>query len=239
MAYTVSHGVRCTQQAFRGDIVESTTNPGATPIWARPEPAARRPKFSREQIAAAALEIADAEGFEAVSMRRIAARLGAGTMSLYRYIATKADLLALIDDALRGEALAPEPLPAGWREALTLVARQTRDAYLRHPWAVRVLPGGPAADTTLAGPNGLRHAEQSLAALASAPLDMDAKADLLAIVDDYVFGHLLHAADLTERDAGRLAGRFDQGLRLLLDGVAAELGDSSEAPRRVQRGASR
>ena len=117
----------------------------------------------------------------------------------------------------------------------------------------------PAADTTAAGPNGLRHFEQSLAALASAPLDPDAKVELLAIVDDYVFGHLLHAAELTERglgsaaiqeflaarlgsgdfphlaalaggpavwlfpDAGRLAERFDYGLRLLLDGVAAEL----------------
>src|ERR1700723_3245148 len=67
----------------------------AGPIWTRPEPAARRPRFSREQIAAVALAIADADGFAAVSIRRVAAELGSGTMSLYRYISTKAELAAL------------------------------------------------------------------------------------------------------------------------------------------------
>jgi len=231
------------------------------PLWSRPEPRTRRPRFSREQIADAALALADAEGFDAVSMRRIAAALGAGTMSLYRYIATKADLLALIDDALLGEALVPGDLPADWRQAISLVARQTRRAYLNHPWAVQTLQGKPAADASLAGPNGLRHFEQSLAALDGAPLSTRAKLDLLAIVDDYVFGHLLHAAELTESvlagadspeataagefiaaqlasgdfphlralaedpaaaSVGELAidGRFELGLRLLIDGIA-------------------
>jgi AcrR family transcriptional regulator len=244
-------------------MIESNRQAG-TPIWARPEPATRQPRFSRDQIAAAALAIADAEGFEAVSMRRIAAALGAGTMSLYRYIETKADLLALIDDALLGDTLVPGELPADWREALVLVARQTRAAYLPHPWAVRVLQGRAAAETAIAGPNGLRHFEQSLAALDSAPLDPAAKFDLLAIADDYVFGHLLHAAEIADRtraagangdeaaataefvaaqlatgefphlsalaseegvpdlgDMERLSERFERGLRLLVDGIAA------------------
>ena len=110
------------------------------PIWARPEPAARSPRFSRQQIAAAALEIADAEGFEAVSMRRIARSLGAGTMSLYRYITTKDDLLALVGDALLGEALVAGELPCrlarGNRRRWP--ARQG-SAYLRHPWAVHLV----------------------------------------------------------------------------------------------------
>jgi AcrR family transcriptional regulator len=241
-----------------------SNQPDARPIWARPEPAARQPRFSRDQIAAAALAIADADGFEAVSMRRIAAALGAGTMSLYRYVATKSDLLALIDDALLGEAVVAGALPADWREALAVVARHTRQAYLRHPWAVQALQGRPAAQASLAGPNGLRHFEQSLAALDGAPLDVQAKLDLLAIVDDYVFGHLLHAAEIAERTASaaadssaaeavidfvqaqlgtgefphlaaladdpqassvadpeRLTERFDRGLRLLIDGIAA------------------
>lgn len=244
-------------------MVESNRQAG-TPIWVRPEPATRQPRFSRDQIAAAALAIADAEGFEAVSMRRIAAALGAGTMSLYRYIETKADLLALIDDALLADTLVPGELPADWREALVLVARQTRSAYLPHPWAVQVLQGRPAAETAIAGPNGLRHFEQSLAALDSAPLDPAAKLDLLAIVDDYVFGHLLHAAEIAARTRGaagghdaaaefvraqlatgefprlsalagapgghelggfdRLDERFERGLRLLVDGIAAQSG---------------
>ena len=167
---------------------------GDGPIWTRPEPSARSLRFSRQQIAAAALEIADAEGFDAVSMRRIARSLGAGTMSLYRYIATKDDLLALIGDALLGEALVPGELPADWLDAIAAVARETRRAYLRHPWAIRLVQREGAVQAALAGPNGLRHVEQSLSALSGAPMNARAKLDVLAIVDDYVFGHLMRSA---------------------------------------------
>jgi AcrR family transcriptional regulator len=221
------------------------------PIWARPEPAARRPRFSREQIAAAAFAIADTEGFEAVSMRRIAAILGAGTMSLYRYITTRADLLALIDDALMREALVPGQLPEDWREALTQVARQTRAAYLRHPWAVQALQGRPPADPVVAGPNGIRHFEQSLAALAGAPLGTAAKLDLLAIVDDYVFGHLLHAAEFAERSGAAAdsqasgaefmrtqiaSGDFPHLAALAQDPDARALSDPGRLDERFERG---
>jgi AcrR family transcriptional regulator len=164
------------------------------PIWTRPEPSPRSLRFSRQEIAAAALKIADAEGFDALSMRRIARALGAGTMSLYRYIVTKDDLLALIGDALLGEALVPGDLPADWLEAIAAVARQTRLTYLRHPWAIRLFQREGAALAALAGPNGLRHVEQSLSALSGAPLDAKAKLDVLAIVDDYVLGHLMRQA---------------------------------------------
>jgi AcrR family transcriptional regulator len=197
----------------------AASNPArTTPIWARPEPATRKPRFSREQIAAAALAIADADGFEAVTMRRIAAALGAGTMSLYRYIETKDDLLALIDDAILGEALVPSDLPADWREALTLIARQSRRAYLRHPWAVQALQGPAAAGASVgpyAGPNSLRHFEQCLAAMDGAPLSLPARLDLLAIVDDFVYGHLLRAAEITGRlTAGRAGARSEPAAAL-------------------------
>jgi len=193
------------------------------PIWARPEPATRQPRFSRDQIAVAALAIADAEGFDAVTMRRIARALGAGTMSLYRYIATRADLLALIDDALLGESLVPGELPADWKQAITMVARKSRQTFLRHPWAVQVLPETAAAPARQAGPNGVRHFELSLAALASAPLSAAAKQDLLAIVDDFVIGHILRAGEPANRgDRSQLDARFERGLRLLIDGIDAE-----------------
>ncbi len=199
-------------------------------------------------------------------MRKIAAALGAGTMSLYRYIATKADLMALLDDALLGEALVPESeMPADWRDALATVASRTRATLLRHTWAVHALHGPSGAQNEQPGPNGLRHFEQSLAALDGAPLDAQAKADLLAIVDDYVIGHALQAGELITRfrttqampgpmteeftasqlasgdyphvralltgpaapsliDPGRLEQRFESGLRLLIDGFAAQQG---------------
>jgi AcrR family transcriptional regulator len=175
----------------------------APPIWDRPEPAARRPRFSRDQIAAAALAIADSDGFEAVTMRRIAAALGAGTMSLYRYIETKDDLLALIDDAILGEALVPGDLPADWREATAVVARRSVRAYLSHPWAIQALQGRAAVGAS-AGPNAARHFEQCLAAVAGSPLSPLGRLDLLGIVDDYVYGHVLRASEVAERArAGR------------------------------------
>jgi AcrR family transcriptional regulator len=156
------------------------------PIWTRPEPGTRRPSLSRELIAAAALDIADHEGFAAVSMRRIAEKLGAGTMTLYHYMRTKDDLLALMDDAIMGEALVPEgEMPAGWREGLAAIARRSRDAFVRHPWAFFALQGARM------GPGSLRHIEQSMAAVSSAPLDEAGKVALCGVIDDFVFGFVM------------------------------------------------
>ena len=228
--------------------------PASQPIWTRPGPGARKPRFSREQIAAAALAIADAEGFDAVSIRRVAAELGAGTMSLYRYISAKADLVALMDDAIMGESLIPDgQLPADWREALAAIARSTRAALLRHPWAVQALQGrGAAAQDGSFGPNGLRHFEQSLAALATAPLDTLAKFDLLTIVDDYVFGHVLRAGEQQARVAstdpahaaaiagyiqGQLStGQFPHTSELARDPAATAIADPGRLDDRFERG---
>jgi AcrR family transcriptional regulator len=160
------------------------------PIWMRPEPRGRKPRFTREVIARAALAIADAEGFDAVSMRRIADKLGSGTMTLYHYVRTKAELVALMDDALMGEIVLPEgTLPKGWREALSAIARRTRDVFRRHPWALLSLQGAPP------GPNGARHFEQCLEALSRTSFDRRTKLELLALVDDFVFGHTLRARE--------------------------------------------
>src|SRR5690242_20125308 len=112
------------------------------PIWAVAAPGARKPRFSREQIAQTALQIADSQGFEALSMRRVAEELGAGTMTLYYYVRTKDDLLALVEDALMGEtADACEALPKTWRPAIRKLATATRTTYVRHPWALRSFTG--------------------------------------------------------------------------------------------------
>src|SRR3954471_10641131 len=156
------------------------------PIWAVDPPGTRKPRFTREQIAAAALALADSEGFEALSMRRIADALGAGTMTLYHYVRSKDDLFTLIDDALMAEVVARSvPLPDGWRAAVAKLARASRDTYVRHPWAMHSLQGARV------GPNGLRHVEQSLAAVESLRGELPTKLEILSIVDDYVFGHVL------------------------------------------------
>jgi len=195
--------------------------------------------LSREKIAAAAIAIADEEGIASVSMRRIAQELGVGTMSLYYYVRTKGDLIAAMDDAIMAEVVAPS-LPTNWRAALVAIATRTRDALMRHSWALHsMLSVAP-------GVNAMRHFEQCLEALAQTALTSKEKFTLLATLDDFVFGYALREAatdkkiDLdfarTQLATGaypRLAevfgegrvpvspDRFQLGLGLILDMVAA------------------
>jgi len=192
---------------------------GSLPIWARPEPRGRGPRFSRDQIAAAALAIADQDGIDAVSMRNVAAKLGAGTMTLYNYVQTKDELVALMDDALMAEALVPEgQRPDSWRGAIAAIARRTWAVLLRHPWAVVSLQGAQL------GPNTMRHFEQCLAALADTGLDNAAKFDLLALVDSYVFGSVLrtaesrHRATTAQTDPGTVSAIVEYGMAQLRTG---------------------
>ncbi|GIF63422.1 GntR family transcriptional regulator [Asanoa ishikariensis] len=162
-------------------------------IWTRDEPGTRRPKFTRDQIALTALAIADAEGFAAVSMRRVASELNAGTMTLYHYVRTKDELVALMDDALMAEVLIPEgELPSHWYDALSAIALRTWDVLTRHLWALHSLQNAPV------GPNNMRHFEQTLAALAGTGLDAPDKFLLINIVDDYVHGNALRTAEVRE-----------------------------------------
>ena len=95
---------------------------------------ARQPSLSREQIIRAAIDLADAEGPEAISMRRIAARLGVGAMTLYGYVADRDALLAYMINEVAAEMGPPRRPSVSWRADLELVARGFRDICRRHPW---------------------------------------------------------------------------------------------------------
>ena len=197
----------------------------------------RKIELNREIIAAAALALADREGFPAVSMRRVADQLNVGTMSLYYYVKTKDDLIAVMDDALLGEALLPK-VPKGWQQAMMEIAKHTHALFLRHPWALVSMLSAPP------GLNAMRHMEQCLEALAETHMTNSEKLALLATVDDFVFGHALRetandTAIDTEFAAAQLAtgafpriakvfakgrietrkDRFEQGLQALLNGL--------------------
>src|SRR5580658_6172073 len=162
-------------------------------------------RLSRDKIAAAALAIADREGFPAVSMRPVAEKLNVGTMSLYYYVKTKDDLVAAMDDALMGKALLPS-LPKDWRRALLEIARQTHAIFVRHPWAV------VAMLTAAPGINAMRHMEQCLEALAETSMSGKQKMALLATVDDFVFGHALRqSAGDAEVDLDFVTGQLATG----------------------------
>jgi AcrR family transcriptional regulator len=160
----------------------------ALDVWTRVEPGRRRPRFTRADIATVALGIADAEGLDAVSMRRIATELGAGTMTLYHYVRTKDELLALVTDAVMGEMVVPpdEPLPDDWRAAISIIGRRSRDTLRHHPWILDI------ADDPAIGPNSVRHIDQSLQAVASLPGTFVDKLDVITVVDEYVLGFCVH-----------------------------------------------
>jgi AcrR family transcriptional regulator len=169
-------------------------------------------------------------------MRRVAQELNVGTMSLYYYVKTKDDLLAVMDDALMGEALLPS-LPKDWRRAITEIATRTHAIFLLHPWALVAMLSAPP------GLNAMRHMEQCMEVLEKTSMTTKEKLTLLALVDDFVFGHALReaagdatidmefaAAQLATGAFPRLAetfrggridvgrDRFKMGLRVILEG---------------------
>jgi DNA-binding transcriptional regulator YhcF (GntR family) len=132
-----------------------------------PQPARRREareperELTREQVVRAAIAAADAEGLAALSMRRVAADLSLPTMSLYRYVPGKDELVLLMADAVMGEERLPEPPPPGWRPQLELLARLQWRLYRRHPWVPHVI----SMTRPQLLPNGVDHTEWALRAL--------------------------------------------------------------------------
>jgi AcrR family transcriptional regulator len=171
-----------------------------------------------DDIVAAAVAVADAEGTDAVSMRRIARELNAGTMSLYWYVESKDELLQLMLEKVQGEAEAPEP-SGDWRADLRGFAHNTRAALLGHPWAIDFIGVGPPS-----GPNDARNAERLMAALDSLGLDMGATLRVLMTVGTYVLGAALReiqeirwqrnaaevASAMTEAQVGEFLAEFSR-----------------------------
>ncbi|RZQ62364.1 TetR/AcrR family transcriptional regulator [Amycolatopsis suaedae] len=150
-------------------------------VWMRPE---RRPGLSREQIVAAALELLDGEGVDALSMRKLGTRLGAGATSMYTHVASKDELIELVVDEVYGEVEPPEP-DEYWRSAVTGYAHSLRSALLRHPWMGSVL--GEAGVAYL-GPNMLRLTEAVLATFEAGGFGLEAADRALHAVVAYVVG---------------------------------------------------
>lgn len=164
-------------------------------IWSRPQRAGRgpRPAHSRESIAAEAVRIADEEGIEAVSMRRVAAGIGAGTMSLYNYVPRKEDLYELMVDAVSGEYEFTPPT-GDWRADLLALARQTRALMHRHAWLPRLL--SPVYGF---GPNALHYLEYSLDCLAPLDVPDTEKLELVAAINGTVATYVAGELALAER----------------------------------------
>lgn len=165
-------------------------------VWERPEPPDRPvpAPLSRERIVQAAIQLADADGLDAVSLRKVAAELDVGPMRLYGYIGTKEELLALMVDAVYAEI---RPTGASWREVLCSLAQATRQAAHQHEWLADLLGGRPQL-----GPNTLATGEAVVAAMDG--VDLDTVVPATAAVNAYVVGAVRR--EITERRAERASG---------------------------------
>jgi AcrR family transcriptional regulator len=231
-----------------------------TSVWLRPAGAGRqaRPAFSSDQITRAAIGLADQQGLAAVSMRRVAARIGSAPTSLYWYFSDKSQLYELMVDAVVGEIELPKWPSGDWRADLASIARATRAMGRRHPWLSQLaIPPVPGPLTTKYGAAAFR-------ALEGLGLDPATQVNILAAVGNYVAGFLERetgwwapgttaraaqqdtsssdppaqtAADLgvtPQHLAARASTHSDEsfafGLDCLLDGIAARIAQAADKP---------
>ena len=215
--------------------------------------------MNRERTLAVALQVADGEGIEAVTMRRLGRELGVEAASLYHHVNGKNQILDGLVDLVAAEIELPDP-STEWREAVSERARRTRAVLLRHPWAVSLM-----ASRNTPGPATLGLLESGIRSFREGGFSIRAAAHAISTLDSYVHGFVLQEANLPFRDESQLATmtaaimeafpassfpylfeltvehvlqpgydygtEFDSGLRLVLNGVAALRGTNDDRAR--------
>ena len=185
-------------------------------IWTRPERSARGPvpEHSRAEIATAGIALADASGLGAVTMRSAAAAIGTAPASLYRYVATRDELVELMADQVYGEFSYAEPGSGQPVADLLRLAHQAWAIYHRHPWLLDV----PAAGN-LPGPNAVAFIEQTLAILAGTGLTGPAKLETIGLFNGAV--RLFAQMEINQQRAGQDTAQWQGSLAGYLLDIAA------------------
>ncbi|MEU4307237.1 TetR/AcrR family transcriptional regulator [Streptomyces rochei] len=162
-----------------------------------------KPGLTLERIVEAAVEVADRDGLGAVSMRRIATELGTGTMSLYRYVPGKAELLDLMLDRVQRPSEDPGDLGDGdWRTALEALGHATLALYRRHTWLLEVNQSRP-----ILGPSALDGMEKVLARIKPMGLTDPELVSAIVLIDGYVVGAA--RTQVYQEEAERTSGLTD------------------------------
>jgi AcrR family transcriptional regulator len=179
-------------------------------LWQLRERPTRGPKpsLTLERIAAAAMAIADAGGLDALSMQRVAADLGLTKMALYRYVAGRDELVAVMVDAAVGEPPNLAREAGGWRGKLTAYARLLWETWDRHPW----IPGATVGARVM-GPNEVGWVESAVRVLAETGLDGPAQLNAVQLLS----GHIRNA------QAGGARGSLPWSADHRLDSAMADL----------------
>lgn len=159
-ASTYSTGTVYESQGDLGSVIDAARRP-------RRRPRGGDASLTRERIVEAAIRLADEEGAQAISMRRIAAALGAGTMTLYWHVPDREALVVYMTDAALGDVELPSQPSGDWRADLHLVAHSLRRTFQDHRWLAPLSGARPY----LLGPNGARIADFCVALWD--PLDLD------------------------------------------------------------------
>lgn len=213
-----------------------------------------REPVTRDRAVQAAVALADADGLESLSMRRLAGDLGVKAMSLYYHVASKEDILDGMVDTVFGEIALPSP-GIDWKAAMRERADSARSVLTRHPWAI------PLMDTrTTPGAATLKHLDSVIACLRGAGFSMPMVGHAMSLLDSYVRGFAMQETSLPLSPSGDIAAateeimaqqnmmteafphlaemavthilqpgyaygnEFDFGLGLILDGIEAALG---------------
>lgn len=212
----------------------------------------RRATLTRDRVLRAALSLADRDGIQSLSMRKLGVKLGVEAMSLYNHVRSKEEILDGMVDVIFSEI----HLPAGgveWRPAMRQRALSARQVLLRHPWAIGLLES-----RTTPGPANLRHHDAVLGILRRAGFSVEMAGHAYSVLDGYIYGFTLTELSLpfrSSKEAARVAGNilkqlgpdeipylaemaiaytmkpgysyraeFEYGLDLILDGIGRVLG---------------
>lgn len=164
-----------------------------------PRAVASEAGLNKQRMLAEAIRIADREGVEALSMRRLAGALGAGAMSLYHYVASKDELLDAMIDIVFAEIDLPAE-EADWQAAMRRRAESARQVLARHPWAISLMES-----RTSPGPANLRHREAVTACLRRAGFSVVMATHANWLLDSYVYGFALQESSLPFDDTSEVA----------------------------------
>lgn len=172
--------------------------------------AKRRAVLTRDRVLRAAITLADRDGIESLSMRKLGQKLGVEAMSLYNHVRNKEDMLDGMVDVVFSEI----DLPASgvdWRTAMRQRAISVHQVLLRHPWA-----NGLMESRTTPGPANLRHHDAVLGSLRSAGFPVEMAAHAYSILDGYIYGFTLTESTLpfrNSKEAKEVAGNLLEGFR--------------------------
>jgi AcrR family transcriptional regulator len=223
-------------------------------VGRRPTEVANRAPVNPERTLEVALAVADSEGLQAVTMRRLARELGVEAASLYHHVDGKGQILDGLVDLVAAEIELVDSA-TDWRESIAQRARQTREVVRRHPWAVSLM-----ASRTTPGPATLRLLEAGIRSFREGGFSVVLAAHAISTVDSYVHGFVLQEVNLPFRDEAELAAmtgaimeafpasefpylfeltvehvlrpgydygqEFDSGLTVVLNGIAGMLDES-------------